>query len=72
MQFYDNSAKCGFTPQSIEQLLVVRSFKKFIWDQSNWHMFVPAGKNPPEDPGEIGALEAGLVAPVLRPEARAR
>jgi hypothetical protein len=27
---------------------------------------------PPEDPGEIGAVEAGLVAPTLRPEALAR
>jgi len=33
-------------------------------------MFVRAWKNPLEDPGEIG--EAGLVAPMLRPEAPAR
>jgi hypothetical protein len=73
MQFYfDNSAKCDFTPQTIEQLLAARAIKKVIWNQKNWHRFVPAWKNPPEDSGEIGALEAGLVAPMLRPEALAR
>jgi len=33
--YFDNSAKCGFPPQTLEQLLAARGFKKFIWDQNN-------------------------------------
>lgn len=68
----ENFHKCGFTPQTIEQLLAARGFTKFIWDFNNWHMFVRAWKITPEDPGDVGALEAGLVAPMFRQDALIR
>jgi len=62
----ENFHKVGFVPQTIEQLLAERGFKKFIWDFNNWHMFVRAWKNPPEAVDGVGALEAGQVAPIFR------
>lgn len=69
-----NFHKTGFTPQIVEQLLSERGFKKFIWDFNNYHMFVRAWKNPPQEEGDIAKLEAGQVAPIFRegavPEAK--
>lgn len=61
-QTYDlNFHKCGFTEQTVEQLLVKLDFKKFIWDFNNYHMFVRAWKNPPAEIEPAGKLESGQV-----------
>lgn len=61
-----NYHKCGFIPQTIEQLLAERGFKKFIWDFNNYHMFVRAWKIIPQELQDAGLLEAGNVAPIVR------
>jgi predicted SAM-dependent methyltransferase len=67
MQSYElNFHKCGFIPQTVEQLLAERGFKKFVWDFNNYHMFVRAWKNPPDETQDVGKLEAGQVAPIIR------
>jgi predicted SAM-dependent methyltransferase len=49
-QSYDeNFHKVGFVPQTVEQLLAERGFKKFIWDFHLYHMFVRAWKVEPYD-----------------------
>jgi predicted SAM-dependent methyltransferase len=66
-QSYDeNFHKCGFIPQTVEQLLAERGFKKFVWDFHNYHMFVRAWKVVPQELIDAGLLEAGKVAPIVR------
>ncbi len=49
-QTYDeNYHKMGFTKQIVEQLLAERGFKKFVWDEHLYHIFVRAWKIPPEE-----------------------
>lgn len=61
-----NFHKCGFIPQTVEQLLAERGFLKFIWDFNNYHMFVRAWRVEPEELKAAGELEAGRVAPIVR------
>jgi predicted SAM-dependent methyltransferase len=58
-QSYDeNFHRCGFIPQTVEQLLAERGFKKFVWDFHDYHMFCRAWKVIP--------LEVGPAAPITR------
>jgi predicted SAM-dependent methyltransferase len=69
-QSYDlNYHKCGFIPQTLEQLLAKQGFKHFVWDMHNYHMFVRAWKIPPKEMIEAGLAEAGNVAPIFREKA---
>lgn len=48
-QTYDlNFHKTGFTKQIVEQLLAGEGFKKFVWDEYGYHIFVRAWKVAPE------------------------
>jgi len=56
-QSYENNYHYTvFTPQIVEQCLAEMEFTKFIWDFSNYHMFVRTWKNPPEEAAKAPSM----------------